>query len=107
CITGGPQCMVMHRAVPGAAEHPHPTESITAGQSTPRGEPDPPTHSRTSRHCDLSPESDRHRWPVSSTAYFSADIYTPVCRETCPHQRGPAYPVGLFDARRKREELHN
>ena len=32
----------MHRAVPGAAEHPHPAESIPPGQSTPRGWPAPP-----------------------------------------------------------------
>ena len=42
CITGGLQCMPMHRAVPGAAEHPRPAESIVAGQSAPRGWPVPP-----------------------------------------------------------------
>src|SRR5699024_4953355 len=53
CITGGPQCMPMHRAVPGGAQQPRPTESITAGQSAPRGWPVPPTHSRTSRHSEI------------------------------------------------------
>ena len=42
CITGSPECMPMHRAAPGAAEHPRPTESIPPGQSTPRGWPVPP-----------------------------------------------------------------
>ena len=47
--------MPMHRAVPGAAEHPHPAESITAGQSTPRDAAVSPTRLRTSRHTDPSP----------------------------------------------------
>ena len=37
CIAGGLQCMPMHRAVPGDAEHPHPAESIPPGQTHPQG----------------------------------------------------------------------
>ena len=50
--------MPMHRAVPVAAEHPRPTESIPAGQSAPRGWPVPRAQSRTSRHTDPSPHAD-------------------------------------------------
>ena len=53
CIAGDPECMPMHRAVPGATEHPHPAESIPPGQSAPRGEPvapDPTSHLAAFRH---------------------------------------------------------
>ena len=42
CIAGGLQCMPIHQAVPVAAEHPRPAESIPPGQTHPQGGAGPP-----------------------------------------------------------------
>ena len=55
CITGSPECMPMHRAVPVAAERPRPDESIPPGQSTPRGGAGRPRPDFAPRGIAISP----------------------------------------------------
>ena len=71
CIAGGPECMPMHRAVPGAAERPRPTESIPPGQSTPRGGAGRPRPDFAPRGIGRPPRGSRTQMPRA--AYFSTD----------------------------------